>query len=80
MTPVTMMAECASNEASTFKMEDYSVLPPMEDFRRTIYWNPNVITDAEGKAKVEFYNNSTCKEMYISVEGMSPEGQMLTNE
>ena len=68
------------NEASTFKMEDYSVLPPMEDFRRTIYWNPNVITDAEGKAKVEFYNNSTCKEMYISVEGMSPEGQMLTNE
>ena len=68
------------NEASTFKMEDYSMLPPMADFRRTIYWNPDVITDAEGKAKVEFYNNSTCKEMYISVEGMSPEGQMLTNE
>ena len=68
------------NEASTFKMEDYSVIPPMADFRRTIYWNPDVIADDKGKAKVEFFNNSTCEEMFISVEGMSPEGQMLTNQ
>ena len=68
------------NEASTFKMEDYSVIPPMADFRRTIYWNPDVKTDDKGNAKVEFFNNSTCREMFISVEGMSPEGQMLTNQ
>ena len=68
------------NKPSTFQMEDYSIIPPMADFRRTIYWNPNVKTDAQGKAKVEFFNNSTCEEMYISVEGMTEDGKVLVNE
>ena len=68
------------NQASTFKTEDYSVIPPMADFRRTIWWQPDVTTDAQGKAKVEFFNNSTCEEMYISVEGMTPDGKILINE
>jgi uncharacterized protein YfaS (alpha-2-macroglobulin family) len=61
-------------------MEDYSVIPPMADFRRTIYWQPDITTDEQGKAKVEFFNNSTCEEMYISVEGMTPDGKVLVNE
>ena len=68
------------NQASTFKTEDYSVIPPMADFRRTIWWQPDITTDAEGKAKVEFFNNSTCEEMYISVEGMTKDGKVLINE
>lgn len=68
------------NKPSTFKMEDYSVLPPMEDFRRTIYWNPNVRTDANGKATVKFYNNSTCEEIYISAEGISNDGKVIINK
>ncbi len=68
------------NQASTFKTEDYSVIPPMADFRRTIWWQPDITTDAEGKAKVEFFNNSTCEEMYISVEGMTKDGKILINE
>ncbi|MBO7592112.1 MAG: hypothetical protein J6T00_01900 [Bacteroidaceae bacterium] len=68
------------NKASTFKTEDYSIIPPMADFRRTIWWQPNIITDAQGKAKVEFFNNSTCEEMYISVEGMTSDGKILVNE
>ncbi len=68
------------NEASTFKTEDYNVIPPMADFRRTIWWQPDVKTDAQGNAKVEFFNNSTCKEMYISVEGMTADGKILVNE
>ncbi|MDO4200955.1 MAG: carboxypeptidase-like regulatory domain-containing protein [Bacteroidales bacterium] len=68
------------NQASTFRTEDYSVIPPMADFRRTIWWQPDITTDAEGKAKVEFFNNSTCEEMYISVEGMTPDGKVLVNE
>ena len=65
------------NIPSTFKMEDYNVIPPMADFRRTIYWNPDIRTDKEGKAKVEFFNNSTCQEMYISAEGMTEDGKIL---
>ena len=68
------------NIPSTFQMEDYSVLPPMADFRRTIYWNPRVETDAQGKATVEFYNNSTCQNMYLSAEGMTPDGTIMVNE
>ena len=68
------------NQPSTFKTEDYSVIPPMADFRRTIWWQPDITTDAQGKAKVEFFNNSTCEEMYISVEGMTEDGKVLVNE
>jgi hypothetical protein len=68
------------NKASTFKTEDYNVIPPMADFRRTIWWQPDITTDAQGKAKVEFFNNSTCEEMYISVEGMTEDGKVLVNE
>ena len=68
------------NQASTFEMNDYNVIPPMADFRRTIWWQPDIITDAQGKAKVEFFNNSTCEEMYISVEGMTLDGKILVNE
>lgn len=68
------------HEVSTFEMEDYSMLPPVEDFRRTIFWAPDIFTDAEGRAQVEFWNNSSCKEMYISCEGITGDGRVLINE
>ncbi len=49
-------------------------LPKEDDFRRTLYWNPNVKTNSEGKASVSFFNNATCREMNISAETMTPEG------
>ena len=67
------------NTPSTFQMEDYNVIPPMADFRRTIYWAPNVTTDAQGKARLTFFNNSTCTGMYITAEGMSPEGKCVVH-
>ena len=44
------------------------------DLRRTIYWNPNVITDSEGRARVEFYNNSFTEKYTISGAGLTPGG------
>ena len=67
------------NVPETFKMEDYSVLPPMDDFRRTIFWAPSVRTDKNGRATIEFYNNSTCREMYISAECITDDGCTLSN-
>lgn len=49
---------------------DYSVSYPKSDFRRTLYWNPSVRTDSTGVARIEFYNNSTCRELHISAEGI----------
>ena len=68
------------NVPETFEMEDYSMLPPMEDFRRTLYWNPNVTTDSEGKATIEFYNNSSCTQMFISAEGITKDGKFIISE
>ena len=65
------------NVPETFEMEDYSIMPPMEDFRRTLYWNPNVKTDKDGKATIEFYNNSSCTQMFISAEGITKDGKFI---
>jgi len=53
----------------------YELLPDETDFRRTLYWNPNVATDKEGKASVSFYNNSTATDFSINAETMTRDGK-----
>lgn len=48
------------------------------DSRRTLYWNPNVTTDYEGKARIEFYNNSFSKRFWISGAGITTYGVPYT--
>lgn len=55
---------------------DYSVLLPEEDFRRTLYWNPNITTNKDGVAKVVFYNNGSAKKLVISAEGIDENGAL----
>jgi hypothetical protein len=70
----------------TTKLEGYSVpkafyagknppLPGDVDYRRTLYWNPDVKTDGFGKASVDFYNNGTCRKIAINAEGLTKEGE-----
>ena len=49
-------------------------VPAENDFRRTIYWNPDVKTDKDGHARVTFYNNGTSKGMNISAETVTENG------
>lgn len=49
-------------------------IPGDVDVRRTIYWNPNVVTDKEGKARVEFYNNSISRRYIIRAAGITASG------
>ena len=44
------------------------------DYRRTLYWNPNVITDEDGHARVEFYNNSFTRKFTINAAGITASG------
>jgi TonB-dependent SusC/RagA subfamily outer membrane receptor len=41
-----------------------------EDFRKTIYWNPDVRTDADGKAELTFYNSDQITNFRITAEGI----------
>ncbi len=45
-------------------------LPDEKDFRRTLYWNPNVETDKDGNAMIRFFNNGTATDINISAEGL----------
>lgn len=56
-----------------FYNPDYSVtrLPDEKDFRRTLYWNPDVKTNKEGTVSIDFFNNETCKEISIDAQGLT---------
>ena len=52
-------------------------MPGDVDFRRTLYWNPDVQVDSTGQASVSFYNNGRCRDIVVSAEGLTPDGSPL---
>ncbi len=46
------------------------------DLRSTVYWQPNLQTDSNGKAKVEFYNADDTGDMLVIVEGITKNGKL----
>jgi len=57
-----------------FYSPNYSELPPQIDYRRTLFWNPMVTPDENGKVKIQFYNNSSCTNFSISAETVTLQG------
>ena len=51
-------------------------LPGETDYRRTLYWNPLLRTDAEGNAKITFYNNGRCRRMEADAVTITPKGKL----
>ena len=47
------------------------------DYRRTLYWNPNLQLDEKGEANVTFYNNSRQSSLSVEAEGQTPDGTLL---
>lgn len=53
-------------------------IPEATDHRRTLYWNPSLVTDTEGKANVIFYSGSRPDErLLINAQGIAVNGQMI---
>jgi hypothetical protein len=48
------------------------------DVRSTIFWSPNVLTDANGRAKVKFYTSDVTGNYTISMEGIGSNGGIGT--
>lgn len=65
-------------EPIDFYSPDYSTMTPeaATDHRRTIYWNPNVAVDEEGRAEVSFYNNSHTTRFRLSAAGVASDGKI----
>ena len=49
------------------------------DYRRTLYWNPNLKLDAEGRARVTLYNNSRTTQIQVEAAGQAADGTLLWN-
>lgn len=62
-----------------FYAPDYGSQAPENgrpDFRSTVYWNPSVRTDQNGKATVTFWNTDNRAMMRVQVEGTSGDGRV----
>jgi len=46
------------------------------DLRSTIYWKPNIITNSQGKAGIDFFNADGTGNYRVIVEGLGPEGKL----
>ena len=68
------------SKPTEFYHPDYTKLPKDIDYRRTLYWNPAVETDENGKAVIEFYNNASCKTMKVSAETLTDDGTIGMSE
>jgi TonB-dependent SusC/RagA subfamily outer membrane receptor len=47
-----------------------------QDLRPTVYWNPHVTTDAEGKGTFNFYNTDEPGEYRVVLEGIDGNGNL----
>jgi len=49
----------------------------LPDLRTTIYWKPDVLTDAEGKADIEFYSADSPTTYSVIIEGLTTDGKII---
>ena len=50
------------------------------DRRTTLYWNPRVSTDESGKCSVRFYASDLSKRYLVTLEGVVPDGVILSKQ
>lgn len=54
-------------------------MPDLSDHRRTLYWAPDLMTDAHGKASVIFYSNANDNQrLHINAQGIAINGQLFS--
>lgn len=64
------------SKVKEFYSPDYRVLPREEDYRRTLYWQPELMTDEQGRVTVRFFNNSRCRRPRVTVNVLDSDGRI----
>ncbi len=70
-------------QARTFYAPRYDIPSPANsrpDFRSTIFWEPNLITDSEGNASCSFFNADNISTIRVSAEGITEAGNPLVGK
>jgi hypothetical protein len=69
---------------NSFVSPDYSTVQTREsripDYRNTLYWNPSVKTDKEGKARVEFWSSDNKADYVINIQGITKNGKIFSGQ
>jgi hypothetical protein len=66
-----------------FYSPDYSTDADVnkDDYRTTLYWNPNLVFDkTTRRIMVPFYNSDNCKKIRVVIEGINEEGKLTREE
>lgn len=65
-----------------FYQPDYSQkpLPDVKDYRRTLYWNPDLLIGDDGRAEFRFYGNGKQTHLSVRAEGIATDGTLLTGQ
>jgi hypothetical protein len=58
----------------------YKLPEGQKDYRRTLYWNPNLKLDSEGRARVTLFNNSRTTQIQVEAAGQAADGTLLWNK
>jgi hypothetical protein len=65
-----------------FVSPDYSStdtkITHIPDYRNTLYWNPSVMTDKDGRAVIEFWSSDNKADYLINIEGIAENGKMIS--
>ena len=73
----------SEDQPAHFYSPDYSKQTPPEvptDYRRTLYWNPDLQLNAEGRARVTLFNNSRTTQIEVDAAGQAADGTLLWNK
>ena len=64
------------SQVRQFYVSDHSdsALPNENKYQRTLYWNPNIRTNANGEAMIKFRNTESCRNMKINAETVMDTG------
>ncbi|MFA9191280.1 hypothetical protein AAGV28_07850 [Flavobacterium sp. FZUC8N2.13] len=54
--------------------DEVTITDPLPDYRNTLFWKPNIITDTNGEASVDFYCSDINTNFTGIIEGVSGEG------
>ena len=68
------------NVCEDFYQPHYETLPPEghQDHRRTLYWNPAVQLDGQGRATIRFYGSGRETSPVVTIEGTAEDGTLLS--
>lgn len=66
----------------SFVSPDYSTderrVSRLPDYRNTLYWNPLVKPDKDGKASLEFWSSDNKSDYVINIQGITQDGKVIS--